>query len=604
MFAISVSILLDKTPRLKHKKNDVKKESKLEKIHQWFKQIKGTKFFKYISIIVFLQFIIFTLIEFQYTSALDQDIHNSIEMYWEQKSYDKESYSSKLAHWLWFYHVIFSILLFLSQIFISSRLNRKFWLIKTMSLNPFLMIIPSFALLSSFWIKTAVFTKASFEILNWLHRTAYLTLFYAANERMKEYWKEFNEWIVIPLWTVTWTIILLFLWFFLHWEILHTTISTIIIILFILMYFLTKKTKDKYTQLARKKAETSKDIQEKLEAIEVLTQKWHKNAHLILSKLLKKRNLEEIKWKILYSLGEIWHKESIPEILNLTKHEDKNITKAALNALLNFKITGKNLFQEWFTKHRILNELKKLLKDTQSKSVKELIIKNFANIHDQEIISFIVNILENTDDDTKKNIIYVCKNFEDINLNHYIKKFLNTKNPQVKASVIIALWQFEQLRLQLTIQISKLLLSKNKDDILAAIFVLWEINSKQEISKLYNFLDDDNEEIREMAIIAILKLWEIWISHHIIEYLLHENREHALKTKKMMQKVPEHIQKHINNIVKHEVIKKIKEIIKKEKTDLIENMSVQALEDLIHYYYIIDEHNEVIKIKHILREKI
>jgi hypothetical protein len=39
------------------------------------------------------------------------------------------------------------------------------------------------------------------------------------------------------------------------------------------MYILIKNLKDKYTQIARKKAETSRNIESKLEAIEVLTQK-------------------------------------------------------------------------------------------------------------------------------------------------------------------------------------------------------------------------------------------------------------------------------------------------------------------------------------------
>jgi len=39
------------------------------------------------------------------------------------------------------------------------------------------------------------------------------------------------------------------------------------------MYFLIKNLKEKYTQTARKKAETTRNIEEKLEAIEVLTQK-------------------------------------------------------------------------------------------------------------------------------------------------------------------------------------------------------------------------------------------------------------------------------------------------------------------------------------------
>jgi hypothetical protein len=71
----------------------------------------------------------------------------------------------------------------------------------------------------------------------------------------------------------------------------------------------------------------------------------------------------------------------------------------------------------------------------------------------------------------------------------------------------------------------------------------------------------------------------------------------------MLNSIPEHILKHINNLVKHEVIIKIQEIIKKEKTQFLENMSEKTLEDLIHFYYIIDEHNEVIKITHILNQK-
>ena len=607
MFTISLSILLDKTPRLKYKKETLVKESKIKKIYKWFKQIKWTKFLKFLSLIVFFQFIIFTIIEFQYTSALDEKIKHkeNIEIHQSENSHskhDKESYSSQLAHWLWFYHILFSILLFLSQILISWRLNKKYWIVKTMSFNPLLMIIPSVALLSSFWIKTAVFTKASFEILNWIYTSAFSTLWYASKEQIRDYSKEFNWWIITPLWTIIWTIILLLSTYFLHWELLHSILSIIMIIWFIFMFFLIKAIKDKYTQLARKKAETSKDIQEKIEAIEVLTQKWHHRAHLVLSKLLAKKNSDEIKWKILYSLWKIWNKESIPDILDLIKHEDKEIQKAALNSLLKFKINPKNLFEDWFTKFRILEDLKKLFSETRSKTAKELIVKNFSNIHNEDIIPFIISILENSNDEIKKNAIYICKNFNDINLTHYIQKFLNSENPQIKASVIIALWQFEQLRLKLTIQLSKLLLSKNKEEKLSWIFILWEIKSKQEINKLYNLLNNEDDEIRRMAIISILKLWEIWVSHHIIEYLLNEDKEDAIRTKKMLQSTPENIIKHINNLLKHEIIIKIKNIIKQEKTHFLEKMPKNILENLIHYYYIIDEHDEVIKVKHILNK--
>jgi hypothetical protein len=71
----------------------------------------------------------------------------------------------------------------------------------------------------------------------------------------------------------------------------------------------------------------------------------------------------------------------------------------------------------------------------------------------------------------------------------------------------------------------------------------------------------------------------------------------------MLSSISENILKHINNLVKHEVIIKIKEIINREKTEFLEKMPKKTLENLIHYYYIIDEHNEVIKIQHILNQK-
>lgn len=638
MILISLSILLDRTPRLISQSSESKNINRTKRINNWFRHIRWIKFLKSMTIIVFIQFALFSFIEYQYTSALDQSIthkmdweelghkthhethnenasHNETkhhhqehveeEMHWAAKDHDSwghHSYASQLAHWLWFYHVIFSILFFLSQIFISWRLNKNFWIIKTMMLHPSVMLIPSFWLLSfSLW--TAVSAKAFFEVLTWIHRTAYHASIYALKNSIRDYVKEFFEWVAKPMWTIIWTLVLIVLTSFLHWDALHIVITIIIIILLTVMIIVLMNMRDKYTLVAKKNIETRSWVLAKLESIEVLTQKWHNNSEWILGKILHKNEIPEIKEKILYSLWEIWSENSIPDILDALEDKNKEVQKAALIALSKYKKIWKDFFSQSFTKHRILDTLKKLFKSTRSKEIKSLVIQNFSNLQDQDIVPFLIEILEKWDDEIKKNTIYICKYFNDINIYHYIQKFLKSKNANIKASSIIALWQFTPIRLKLTILTSDLLISKDNEEKLAAIYILWEIWAEQEIPRLVRFLNSDNKEIRRVAAVSLLKMNNVEAIDHVIEFILHKNKNIWKNTKHMLKNVPEKTLNHVKNLIKHEVIDMIKKIIHETWTNILEEMPKKKLEDLMHYYYLIDEYNEVIKIKHIMKNE-
>jgi len=630
MISLSFSMILDRIPRLISEKDIkwIKKIDKHKKIKHWLRHIKWIKFLKSMVIVVFIQFALFSLIEYQYTSALDQSIMNNIQWYntehsktWENihksqwtaeqievyiddenlhsASKNDHSYASQLAHWLWLYHVIFSILFFLSQIFISSRLNKSLWIMKTMTVHPAVMLLPSFWLLF-FSLATAVTAKAFFEVLTWIHRTAYSSSIYAIKHSIRDYVKEFFEWVAKPMWTLAWTFVLIILTSFLHWSILHFTITIIIILLLIFMIFLLINMKDKYTLVAKKNIETRSWVLVKLEAIEVLTQKWHKNSEAILGKILHKNEIPEIKEKILYSLWEIKSENSIPDILDSLEEKSTDIKKASLRALFNFDKIWTNFFSQSFTKHRILDTLKKLFKSTKSKEIKALVIKNFSKLQDQDIIPFIIELLEKWDDEVKKNTIYICKYFNDINIYYYIQKYLKSENSKIKASAIVALWQFVSIRLKLTILISNLLTSKNEEEKLSAIYILWEIKAVQEIPRLLKFLESENKEIRRAAAISLLKMENLEAVDYVIEFILHKNKKIWKTTKQMLKNIPEKIFQHIKNLIKHEVIKMIQAIIEETWTNVLEEMPKKKLEDLMHYYYLIDEHNEIIKIKNII----
>ena len=624
MFLFSSSFFLNKIPKLISKKEKkIENHNKIKKIEHWFRHIKWVKFLKSMTVIVFLQFALFSLIQFQYTSALDSSIKNtnisweevSFENHWETISknnieneeelhwvWPEHSYASELAHWLWFYHILFSALFFLTQIFLSGRLNKKFWIINTMAIHPFWMLIPSFWLFFA-GLAPAIIAKASFEVLSWIHRTAYASSIYAVKESIRWYVKEFFEWIAKPFWTLIWTFILIILANILHWKMLYLSINIIIILLLLAMILLLLRTKEKYTLIAKKNISKKTSITSQLEAIEVLTQKWHKNSEEILWKMLHKNSIPEIKEKILFSLWELGSENSIPDILDFVESKNENIQISALKALISFKKIWKDFFSQSFTKNRVIKTLKKLFKSTKSKKIKSLIIKIFSRLEDQEIIPFILEIVEKSPDEIKASTIYTCRSFDDKNLNYYIEKYLKSENPIIVASTIISLWQFVSIKLKLTIIISKLLKSEKEDELLAIIYTLWEIKAEQEIPRLIKFLNSDSDKIRRVSAVALLKMDKLEAVDHVIKFILHWDKEIWKETKEMLSKIPEKTFKHIKNLIRHEVILMIKKTIEKTWTNILEEMDDSKLEDFIHFYYLIDEHNEIIKIKNIMNEK-
>ena len=611
MFLLSFTIILNKIPKLISRNDDWEENtSRFKKMKFGLRSILWMRYLKWLALVVVLQFALFNLIEYQYTSALDMNITashwteqvNWYDEHWNE-SENEHSYSSKLAHWLWFWHVLFSVLLLLSQAFMTSRITAKKWIIETMRLHPLLMLVPWVWMLSYFSLATAVISKASFEVLWWIHRTAYHSSFYAIKPSIREHVKEFLEWIARPVWLALWTCILLLLTLFFNWKTLHTILSIIIIILIITMIMVLTKLKRKYTAMSKRNAQAATKIGNKIEAIEVLTQRWHKWSSIILGHMLKKETFPELKSKLLKSLSRIWSIYSIPDIIACFNEKSDLVKISALSALMSYKDIWKNFFAETFAKHSIATALKELIKNTDSREIKSLSVKAFTVIKDQEIAQLLIKSLENAPIKEKADIIYIFKFFNDLSLSKYIEKYLKSNDVLVKSSVIITLWQFISYRLQLSIIISNLLRSESKDDKLAAIYILWETNNNQEIRKLLSLLSSDDLDIAREAAISLLKLWNVDAMHHILDSLLHEDKGIWISTKKKIKWVSDNLSNHLKNLLINNITKKLHTMVEKNGTSIIEDFNDEDLEDIIHYYTIIDEDKEVIRIKYILNKR-
>ena len=243
------------------------------------------------------------------------------------------------------------------------------------------------------------------------------------------------------------------------------------------------------------------------------------------------------------------------------------------------------------------------MEKTKSREVKSLCIKAFTIIKHQNLASFLIKMLDEAPVSQKADIIYIFKYFNDISIAFYIEKYLCSKDVSVKSSAIITLWQFKSYRLHLIEIICKMFRSKSKPEILAAIYILWEIKSRQEINTLFLYLDSKDEQIRMESAIAIAKIWHIRSVKHILFFLVHEDKIINLEVKAKISKLPKHILNHIHNLLVHDLSQKINQIIASNKTNKFEDLNEKDLEDLIHYYWLLDEEREVVKIKYILKKK-
>ena len=585
-------------PILKTEEEEIS-EKRFDRIVKNFQLFRHMPFLTGLFLVIFLQYFSVHLLEFQFTKALDANISHSV-------SAESHSHSEQLTHGIGTIHILISGFLLFFQIFFASRIIRKIGTMFTFSLNS---IFSFFAFLPMFFglnIFSAVLAKGVFEVTTGVGKNAFASIFYSMRENLRNRAKEILEGIAIPLGIFFGTLVLLLLQFFFHEENLTSMVSLSLIFISSLSVFFILKIRHHYTLFSRKNLHSSgKNIDEKINAIEILSQPGHYHAtDFLLQALYSKREIPEIKIKILKTLGKRQDLQSIPAILDAITDENQEIKIAALEALVKFKNLGKHFFSQSFSQFRIRSILKKLFLEKSSKEMKILAIRVFANLKDKEIIPFLIEILENKKDPTLlSESILVCGMFHDSSSIPYLEPFLNHENLKVKSAAIIALWQFVAMRLKLTLIISSMIESKEEKELIAGISIIGEVRALQEKDQIEKFLNSTNEEIKRQAAIALAKMENEKSLDHLFEFIFHSEKEVGKKTKQHLEKIPKNFRLHLEKRTHQEVSRKTTLILKSEKAKNLEELSEKSLKELLHLFELSSSENHIIKIRMILKDK-
>jgi HEAT repeat protein/MFS family permease len=619
-------------PSIEIRKKEKKKKrySTTKNIRNSLKRIKKIPFLRGIVVVVMLQFMLLNLFEFQYTKAIKESIeekqeHSELtintseyeitdnlkvslidsEVSIEEKENSKTIlFENELQKSLGILQMIFSAGSLVIQIFIASRIIGSLGIVGSMIIHPIITFIHVLGMTINFNFLTAAIGRSGFEITGSIFKNAYHSSYYAISEKMRDQTKEILEGFVKPMGAI-----LGFLALYFAQHISKGILETPLINLMMLIISLTigiylVSLQKKYTDLSNSHLNPQNELPTRLNAIEILSQKGHKIDSKILAKYLnRKGESKQIKLKILEALKRRQDIETIPEIMNAATHEDKEVKNAALETLLKFKNLKSQLTKKVFTRHRLIEMMKKLFTEENSLTIRGNCIEILAKIDDGDLIAFIINIMETGENNIKRACIKACKRFNDPNIIHYIENYLTHGDENIRAETIAALWQFKKIRKKLAHYRDQMKISEKKSVILATIDLLSEIGNKADLPYFIKKLGNKDPEIRHRAAIGLAKQNHSASIPHLVEFIIHENKTLAHKTKRFMKNYHNAIVENIEQLVHLKISNHINQIIDKSKAHSLFELDIETLEKLKFAYQIVDEHHEVFKIEKLIKEK-
>ena len=630
-------------------------EEKHDSGHNRFRQgvthLRAIPFVRFLAIVIFCQWMFVNILNYQYTKVVDESVtqdtkspivqvensptqsehaaapkaaeeaheetaaaletkvseHSENEVHTEEAvheaSAEGHAHEDLLTHGLGTLHIVFSLLMLLMQLLFSSRLVARFGIVNAMKVLPGVSLASMMTMLFSFQFFTVVAAKGLYETLLVVHTNAYHNAYYAISERIREQIREFLEGVMRPAGIFVGTALLLVGQWLVPSEHLDTTLTLTMTGVLLLMLILLSSMRSKYTLLAKKNLDLIGDHPEKHVAIEILSQSGHNDASEILTKnLIYKNESPRTKMQILKSLGHIHDVDALPEILGCLSDKDEGVQIAACRALAAYKHLGRHFFSQAFAKYRVVNALAELFTHTQSKTLRSEIVQVFANLHHDDVVPFLVEMLEKGDDSIKADIISIIRMFRDINAGYFIEKYLEHPDPMVKAQTIIALWQFKKYRLKLMIHLTSLLDDEaDLEKLHAGIYVLGETRSIQEIPRLMQYLQGANAETKTVAAVALAKLGKIEALEHLLEAMLDTHNGAGIKH--MVRNVDRYYLKMLNAHLERHIQTRIGQEFGGGRHLILDALSLEKLRDLRYYYELMENDQEILKIERMIHVK-
>lgn len=577
------------------KKRSVNFISLLGRFRSELLSMKHVSFLKGLLLIVFLQWFVANLIEFQYTKAVYQNVSNVILQ-------AGSGFEHAFIHDLGTLFILFSASALVVQLFLGSRLINYLGIVGSMLLHAIVTFLSIFGWLFSFNFASAVLVKNNFTITNIVHTNAYHSSYYAIKEAYRTHTREFLEGVIRPVGAIFGTLVLVFLQKVMVGESLIFAVNLLILLFVGLLFYVTYVQQNRYTNAALDDLVKSDDPKTRFNAIDILAQKGHKNFLPIFRKILFDKNESlTLKVRILKCFGEVQNLESIPDIVLCFSSLNPIIRKSALLALLAFEDLNKSLRNNLFFEYELICGLKKLYRKERVEEIRSKVILALSMLSTVTAVEFLIEVLATSKGQLKADTIMALGNYRDPSIVHFIYPYLTSKSEKQRTAAVIALGKIPAMSFEAISRVNALVRSKEKSEIISALFVMGQLAMRQKKNVCLDLLNSDDREIKLYSAIALAKMGVYDCIGVLIEFLFSEDRKESLECKKLLENVDVRIYKNIDKIMKYMVYQKVKNIVVENGGRPIAKFGKRSLGTLSWLYSLIEEYDEVESIRNIIK---
>ena len=541
-------------------------------------------------IIVFFQWFIFNLLEFQYTKAVYQSVSDVVL---EAGS----GFENVFIHDLGGLFILFSASALIIQLFLGSRVINFLGVMGSMLLHSLVTFLGFISLVFSFNFWTAILAKNNFTISSVIFQNAYHSSYYAVNEKIREQSREFLEGIVRPIGAIAGTLVLI-VFQRLFDEQLGFFINVLMLIATMFFIYSIYLQQGRYTKAAVEDLLNSTDKKLRINAVDILAQKGHKFSFEIFYKILldEKENIS-LRIKILKVFAELKDADCIPVVIKCFSSSKLSLREAAVDCLFSFKKLKRT--SNIYMRYQVLIALKELYKVEKSEFLLVKIINLLAELSSVSALEFLLNVLKSESGERKLEALYSLSLCSDDGLVPIVEPYLNSKSSMERVYAVIVLFRFKQSRGRCFEEINSLIASLNPLKLGYGLFAIGELKIRSKKGLCFNFLKHRNSFVRMNAALALLKMGYNQALPVIINLFFSKDYSLTYKLRRLLRNLDVRVLKNIDRIILGIVHSEIERVVTLHHSRK-KHLSRNELLYLKHLYSLAGEYEEVEYIDEVL----
>jgi HEAT repeat protein len=510
------------------------KSKDIKSVRKSFEGINKVPFLRGLMLVVLLHWAIMNMVEFQYTTAIEQEVLMASSFSPDHALYFEQAVAQRLGA----LHAVFNGAALFIQLLLASRIITSFGIISSILIHPVVTFLNLILLTLRFSFFSAVLTRGSYELTGLLFKNAYDSSYYAIPREDRDEVKEMMQGLFKPFGAILGTGLIMFIALNLNGQDQQIAINIVLIGMALLLGIVVLKLRNSYTDLSEHNLSKKKELATRLNAIEILAQNGHQFIPSSLSKLLKRKNEPEaIKVAILKTLGEQQKAEYLPHILEHISHESDDIRLAAAQALSTFEHLKKELKSHLITRHQVIEQIKESLKEETLESVRHHLVELYFKLDPESLTRFLVKSIKN-DPSQRASSIHMLKLFDDPGIKHFLEPYLESKDMGVRAACIVSLWQFDELHSSLLHLLRQMFESSKSRVLCLAISTCGELHLEEMRERVTACLADERKVVHEASLLALAQMEDDSVFLPIVDRLSQIEHEWFEQAHHVLSRVP------------------------------------------------------------------